>query len=347
MTGNGGLFVFTHAQPVNVTKSPKEFPALAETGLLNVITVVKNLYTFSGHPPVFVPAEGSLKPQDFKYVVFKGDGNPVGEPFIGEDPDAYGIGNAVKLSPGEYRVSFLSPDKSPYKTDMSPDCSGKIGKETKICIVTHTYVGMAKVKVITTVDNTGGGTAKPEETRFAELHCFDAVTSGGSAWSQTGLADPGKEVSLYPFTVPWTGDTYCYSISPEPFPGYVTKADSDCKSDTIKPSETKMCTLTYKFVGKGTLKVTTTVDNTGGGTAKPEDFYFAVVNNGERSYFYDYYSGDPMGRNVELSAGSYHVTEEGIYVPPGYSHRESGDCWGAISAGETKECQITKTFKVP
>ena len=350
MSGKGGLFLFTRAQPANVTRTPEEIP-LADISLLNVVTQVKNLYTISGSPPVPVPVEGSLGTIDFKYVVYKGDGSPLGVPFAGEDPDAYGIGNAVKLSPGEYSVSFLSPDKSPYKTDMSPDCRGIIkAKETKKCIVTHTYVGMAKVKVITTVDNTGGGTAKPEETRFAERHCMDAATSAGtSAWSQTGLPHPGKEVSLYPFTVPWTGEpyTYCYSISPEPFPGYVTKADGDCKSDTIKPSETKECTLTYKFVGKGTLNVTTTVDNTGVGTAKPEDFNFGVVNNGERSYFYDYASGDPMGKNVELSAGSYRVTEEGIYVPPGYSHRESGDCWGTISADESKKCQITKTFKVP
>lgn len=357
-SGSGLFFFLAHATP---DKTNQSIQAPADTqhvelgdGSLNIITKVKNLFTFGGfstgsngtRTPELAPVEGSLTPKDFTYVIYNDNPRPM--KFPGKSSDTSGIGQMVKISAGEYDVDLTSPRVSPYTTDMSSDCSGSIKiMEIKECIVTHTFIGTAKVNVTTKLDNTGGGNASAEDTSFAAIRC--GATTGTSARGETGSPYPGKVITLYPFTQPWKEEpgTYCYRISPEPLPGYVSRTDGDCKSDTIMVGETNTCTLTYKFVGKATLNVKYTVDNTGGGTAKEGDFYFDVENNGLRSYFYSYHSGDPVGKTVELSAGSYHITEEGVYVPTGYSQSESSGCWGIISAGEIKECHVTKTFIIP
>ena len=356
-SGNGLFSFLAYATPDKTNQSIQTPPGTQHVelgdGSLNVITRVKNIFTFGGfstasngtRTPVLAPVEGSLTPKDFTYLIYNDDPRP--QKFPGKSSDTSGIGQMVKISPGEYDVGLMSPRVSAYMTDMSRDCHAEIKiKEVKECIVTHTFVGTAKVNVTTKIDNTGGGNASAEDTSFAAIRC--GATTGTSADGETGIPYPGKEITLYPFTEPWKEEpgTYCYRISPEPLPGYVSRTDGDCKSDTINVGETNTCTLTYKFVGKAGLKVIYTVDNTGGGTAKVDDFYFDIVNNGEKAYFYSYHSGNPIGETIEISAGSYHVTEDGVYVPTGYSHSESPGCWGVISAGETKECRITKTFTV-
>lgn len=355
-SGNGLFFFLAYATPEKVNQSVQAPPGSQHVelgdGSLNVITKVNSPFAFGGfstgsngtRTPEFLPVAGSLTPKDFTYVIANGDPRPY--KFPGKSSDTLGIGQMVRLSNGNYGVSLESPSESAYMTDMSPDCRGEIKiMEIKECIVTHTFVGTAKVNVTTKIDNTGGGNASAEDTRFAEEHCSD---SGTFAESSIGASEPGKEVSLYPFTMPWKeGGSYCYRISPEPLPGYVSRTDGECKRDIILAGETNKCTLTYKFVGKANLKVIYTVENTGAGIAKAEDFGFEIENNGERSYFSSYHSGDLVGKTIELSAGSYHVTEDGVYVPPGYTHSESSGCWGVISAGENKECRITKTFIVP
>jgi hypothetical protein len=355
-SGNGLFFFLAHATPDRTNQSVQAPPGSQHVelgdGSLNVITKVNNPFAFGGfttaangtRTPEFIPVAGSLTPKDFTYVIANGDPRPY--KFPGKSSDTLGIGQMVKLSNGNYGVALESPSKSAYRTDMSPDCSGEIKiMEIKECIVTHTFVGTAKVNVTTKIDNTGGGNASAEDSRFAEEHCSD---SSSFAESSIGASEPGKEVTLYPFTMPWNdGGAYCYRISPEPLPGYVSKSDGECKRDIILVGETNKCILSYKFVGKANLKVIHTVENTGGGVAKAEDFGFEIENNGERPYFSSYHSGDLGGKTIELSTGSYHVTEDGVYVPPGYTHSESSGCWGIISVGENKECRITKTFIVP
>jgi prealbumin domain-containing protein len=356
ISGNGQMFFLVNATPVqrdNATvigeNLTKQHIILAD-GFLNVITKVKNLYTFGGivsngtyRIPSITPAEGSLTPKDFTVEIVNDDPRP--RSFPGKTAEA-GRGQIVKLTPGHYSVypSFTTG----YMTDYSPDCQGEIKtKELKECIITHTFVGTATVKVITAVDNTGGGNATVENTEFAFFRC--EPTAGNRGVSYVGVPSPGKDISLSPWIIPWSAEPgiYCYKVSPEPLPSYISRADGDCDRDAISVGETGVCTLTYKFVGKATLKVTTMVNNTGGGSAKAEDFIFTVENNGEKSAFGICSDGDPLGKPIELSAGTYHVTTAGCYLPSGYSHRESSGCWGAILTGETKECLLTYNFKSP
>jgi hypothetical protein len=354
-SGNGLTFFLVNAQPAptNETVIGKNFTKQHVPfgdGFLNVITRVKNLYTFEGfvfngthRVPSIVPAEGSLSPKDFTVEIVNEDPRP--RSFPGKTAEA-GRGQIVKLSPGPYSV-FPSVTTG-YMTDWSADCQGEIKpKELKECIITHTFVGTATVKVITAVDNTGGGVAKVENSMFAFGRCEPGA--GSFMLSYMGASSPGREIILSPWTIPWTEEpgTYCYKASPERLPGYISRADGDCKRDAIRVGETSECTLTYKFVGKSTIKVTTKVDNTGGGAAKVEDFDFKIENNGEGSAFGDCNHGDPLGKPIELSAGTYRVITEGCYFPSGYSHSESSGCWGAIATGETKECLLTNTFKGP
>jgi len=367
---NGQLFFLVNAQPERSPSDVVRFPdgtlvsknittqhVPLEFGFLNIITKVNNLlslgpfgpYSNGTRAPGLIPAEGTLKANDFKYNVYNGDLSGLMtavEMSLPGKPAELGKGQIVKLSPGGYQVWLVSPKVSPYMTDMSPDCTGTIKtKEVKECIITHTYIGTATVNVITRVDNIGGGTAKAEDTEFAWVRC----ESGTNAEGVVGADVPGKKMILAPYTVPWKAEpgAYCYAASPEPSPGYITRTDGECKNDRITAGETNECNLTYKFVGKATLKVTTTVDNSGGGTFKPEDFSFYIVNNGESPYFSfaHLHSGNPTGEAIELSAGSYHLSEEGHYVPPGYLSSESSGCWGVISVGETRDCHVTKTFK--
>jgi hypothetical protein len=310
---------------------------------------VKNLYTLEGRSfngtrttPEFGLAAGSLTPKDFTLLVY--NGNPRPESFSGKSVDTSGKGQIVKLSPGEYNVILVSPYKSPYITEMSHDCNGTIIlKEVKECIVTHTFIGRDTLKVVTKVDSTGGGTANPED--------FSVLVNYGSPIFITGTPYPGKEVSLFPvMDISRTLPYFAYMITPvvdwfehphDP-PGYIIGASERCKLyETYviyTVGDTRECTYTYKFVGKAVVKVITTVINTGGGTAKSEDFGFHIDNNGV------IYGTEPPENELELSAGLYHVIAGEI---PSYSHSESSACWGAIAMGETKECQITYTFKGP
>lgn len=344
-TGNGVFFFTVHATPdtpsnQSVQSSGNKTHVELGNAFLNVITEVKNPFTFSGfiingthRGPEFGPVEGSLTPKGFTYRVFNDIGDPLAEPFPGK-PVELGKGQIIKIAPGSYRVVLESPILSAYVTEMSPDCDGTIKvKEIKECIVTHTFVGTATLNVITTVDNTGGGTAKPEDFKFLKEREDDEYT---------GKSSPGQKITLFP--EPSSG-AFEYLITPRHAPGYIVKTDGDCKEypmSDVTAGETKECTLTYKFVGKATLKLITTVDNTGGGSAKAEDFLFHFVNNEQVS---KQSRGDPVGKLFELSAGIYSLASD-TWISY-YPSTESEGCWGIIAPGETKDCHVVYTFKEP
>lgn len=353
---NGGLVLFAHAQPFNITKTPtKEIP-LAGTAVLNVITKIKNLYTFGGigvdsngsRSPEIVPSEGSLTPKDFTYRLVNDIGDSLAEPFPGK-PTESGKGQIIRITPGFYRVIFESPLFSPYITEMSPDCSGTLmTKEVRECVITHTFVGTKTLRVITEVDNTGGGAAKAED--------FTMLIDGGTPHEATGKLSPGQEITLFPSALEITSPKsyfYSYEIRPKnvyghpyDFPGYLVKASGIwCelyKTHSIPESvDTPECTFTYKFVGKATLNVTTTIDNTGGGSLVAESLEHTIQNNG---IYLSEDRGDSSGKEYEISAGSYQAIAE---TAAGYSHTESKGCFGIVSPGEKKDCQITYTFLRP
>lgn len=91
---------------------------------------------------------------------------------------------------------------------------------------------------------------------------------------------------------------------------------------------------------QGTLHVTKTVVNTGGGTKVPGDFTMSIhaFNSSQNTSF----PGDADGTSTTLDIGAYTVTETG---PTGYT--SSGDCSGTITAGVTSDCTITNTYLPP
>jgi hypothetical protein len=78
-----------------------------------------------------------------------------------------------------------------------------------------------------------------------------------------------------------------------------------------------------------------------GGTAQPSDFNIGVNgNNPSPSSF----PGSSSGTTVTIGEGEY-IVGEGFSVD--YSASFSSDCFGTISAGQTKTCTITNTSTGP
>jgi hypothetical protein len=92
---------------------------------------------------------------------------------------------------------------------------------------------------------------------------------------------------------------------------------------------------------KGTLVVTTKVNNEGGGSSQPSDFTIKVHgNNPSNSSF----PGNSSGTIIKLDMGMYSVTESG---PPFYNSTSSMDCSGAVMSAETIKCEISNTYVKP
>jgi hypothetical protein len=89
---------------------------------------------------------------------------------------------------------------------------------------------------------------------------------------------------------------------------------------------------------KGTLVVTTKVNNEGGGSSQPSDFTIKVHgNNPSNSSF----PGNSSGTIIKLDMGMYSVTASG---PPFYNSTSSMDCSGAVMSAETIKCEISNTY---
>ncbi len=98
---------------------------------------------------------------------------------------------------------------------------------------------------------------------------------------------------------------------------------------------------TNKNTVKGTLVVTTKVNNEGGGSSQPSDFTIKVHgNNPSNSSF----PGDSSGTIIKLDMGMYSVTASG---PPFYNSTSSMDCSGAVMSAETIKCEISNTYVKP
>jgi hypothetical protein len=92
---------------------------------------------------------------------------------------------------------------------------------------------------------------------------------------------------------------------------------------------------------KGTLVVTTKVNNEGGGSSQPSDFTIKVHgNNPSNSSF----PGNSSGTIIKLDMGMYSVTASG---PPFYNSTSSMDCSGAVMSAETIKCEISNTYVKP
>jgi hypothetical protein len=93
---------------------------------------------------------------------------------------------------------------------------------------------------------------------------------------------------------------------------------------------------------RGTLLVSTNVNNEGGGSdSNPPDFTIEVHgNNPSISSF----PGNSSGTVVKLDMGMYSVTASG---PSNYNSSYSMDCAGAVMSVEPIKCEITNTYIKP
>jgi prealbumin domain-containing protein len=202
------------------------------TTFLNVITQVDNT---NG---------GTNKPSDFTISV---SGNtPKPSSFPGSSS-----GTSVKLLAGKYSVSGSSIPG--YTTTYSSGCSGDASGGLIKCTITNKYTvigSLTFLNVITSVDNTNGGTKSPSD--------FSITVSGNNPRpsSFTGSSS-GTTVTL---------QAGKYSVSSSNIDGYTTTYSSGC-SGTAKGGTPINCTITHLYSPRiGRLVVTTTVDNSNGGT---------------------------------------------------------------------------------
>jgi len=178
--------------------------------------------------------------------------------------------------------------------------------------------------VIKHVVNDNGGTA------VASSFTMSVTGDAASLASFPGAEAPGTTVTLKAgsYSVGETGPTQ-----------YTASYSADC-SGSIAVGETKTCTVTNNDV-QPTLIVKKHVVNDNGGTRTAADFMISVIGSSASP---SSFPGDESGTTVTLNAGTFSVDEVQL---PGYAKSFSGDCSGAIAAGETKTCTITNDDVAP
>jgi uncharacterized repeat protein (TIGR01451 family) len=184
----------------------------------------------------------------------------------------------------------------------------------------------AQLKVIKTVVNEHGGTAKPSD--------FTMTVSGTNV-----------QPSIFPGSASGTVvalDAGAYSVSEIPTAGYTPHFSADC-TGSVLAGESKICTVTNVQMppAKAKLIVIKKVENIHGGTAKPSDFTINVSGNNPVPASFQ---GSESGTEVLLDAGNYSVSE---VLRSGYTPTFSSDCSGTISSGQTKTCTIINKQQKP
>jgi Prealbumin-like fold domain len=131
-----------------------------------------------------------------------------------------------------------------------------------------------------------------------------------------------------------------YQVEEDIVIGYFRSYSPECSSSLSGPissGETRICTITNTFVPVLPPPLLTVIKQVQGGTASPSDFIIHVTGNlvfPDQSTF----PGSSSGTNVNLSPGSYQVTET---AASGYTPQYSAGCSGSIVNGQHAICTIT------
>lgn len=193
---------------------------------------------------------------------------------------------------------------------------------------------------------------------------FQAWRKVGSNWvlalSYGSLSSPGTSNATYTYcntgkacSTPQTHKT-CENNAcvVKSGPGSSTcDTDNDCKVQTHKTCENYACVV-KSGPGSNTcntdndckpsnpphLIVKKHVINDDGGTKNAENFTI-YVKNANTDVILSQTAGNENGTTITLPSGVLYSVYEGDHT--GYDQTFSGDCSGAISDGQTKECTIT------
>ncbi len=276
------------------------------------ITVVKEVDNSAG---------GSAKPDDFKLTLTPDGGSA----------QAVLSGVAVNVNPGTYTAGETLVDG--YAFDgFGSDCKDSAGKltvklgESKTCTL-YNSAKQATITVVKEVDNSAGGSAKPDDFKLT------LTPDGGSA--QAVLS--GVAVNVNPGTYT-AGETLVDGYA---FDGF----GSDCKDSagklTVKLGESKTCTL-YNSAKQATITVVKEVDNSAGGSAKPDDFKLTLTPDGGSA------QAVLSGVAVNVNPGTYTAGET---LVDGYAFDGFGsDCKDSagkltVKLGESKTCTLYNSAK--
>lgn len=194
----------------------------------------------------------------------------------------------------------------------------------------------ARLTLIKTVNNSGGGTAVPTDWTLSATGPTSISGQTGDAAITNATVTPGT-----------------YTLSEDGPTGYNASAWG-CTGGTLTGNslvlaagQTAICTINNTFAtsGQAQLTLVKTVDNTGGGTAAPTDWILSATGPTTISGR----SGDASITNATVSPGTYALAEAN--GPSGYT-ASAWNCTGGtltgsslvLAAAQTAICTINNTF---
>ena len=272
------------------------------------LTVIKHVVNDNG---------GSAVASQWQMHVKSGGTDIPGSPFAGAESP----GVTKSVNAGTYNVSE-SGGPAQYTLSYSGDCDGQgnvtVGPgQSKTCVLTNDD-NPAHLRLVKTVVNDNGGTAKPSD--------FTLSANGPTPISGTSPVSSNVNAGSY-------------TLSETNLPGYTAGAWS-CQfggtftaPNTISLGVGQSATCTVSNDDQPAhLIVKKVVVNDNGGTKVASDFSFQVNGGAATSFEAD-------GQNdMTVNAGTYNVTEPGV---SGYT-TSYDDCSDIhLGVGETATCTIT------
>jgi len=227
-------------------------------------------------------------------------------------------GTVVTLKAGNYEVQ--NPEVAGYLTALSGFCGGvpiAVGEE-RTCTVIYDDLP-ALVELVTRVDNSFGGQARPGDFR---------LSLQGTAVPPGTPPFPGTEDGLPLISI--NAGRYTVGVSRMPA-GYSVEFAGDCTNATIGGGETKTCRVTF-VNAPAALRVFMAVKNDNRGNAVASDFHI-TVQGGTPSRF----TGNAQGTLVSLRPGAIQVAVAS--GPAGYVTLAAG-CPNQVAAGTTVTCTV-------
>jgi hypothetical protein len=185
------------------------------------------------------------------------------------------------------------------------------------------------ITVTTTVDNSAGGSATPASFTY---HVIDQTTFASVA---DGNFDPsGITVIAVPAGT--------YSVEESPFSTYVEDF-SLCNPITVDAATPAACTIANTSTGQALITVTTTVDNSAGGSATPDNFIYHVIDTSSDADIIDANFDASGTTSIFVPPGTYRITEDALDP---YTEDISGCATLTVDVDTVGSCTIANTFVV-
>ena len=193
--------------------------------------------------------------------------------------------------------------------------------------VANPAVTTGTLTIKTEVHNAGHGLATPDSFVYHVTDNNTATDVADGVFNASGTTS----VKLPPGS---------YGISEDSIVPYVEHV-SNCGNVTVSLGHTSKCTVSNVWT-PSTITVSLTIDNAGGGTAKPSDFHYKVIDTSDNSVAQQGTFGASGTTNVNLvNSGTYTVTED---QAAGYTEDDSQCADLSIDYLDPQVCQIANTF---